>query len=132
MLFPVVVHKDPDSEFGVSVPDIPGCVSAGENVMVALSEIQEAIQCHIEGLLIDGEPVPKANDIEVHRNDYPDAYTWGIVNIDLSKLTGKAQRVNITIPDLVLRQVDAFAEKNNLSRSSLITNAVMKVVTDAA
>jgi HicB_like antitoxin of bacterial toxin-antitoxin system len=32
MRYPVVVHKDPDSDYGVTVPDLPGCFSAGETL----------------------------------------------------------------------------------------------------
>ena len=55
--YPVVIHKDKDSDFGVTVPDLPGCFSAGVSVEDALKEAREAIECHLEGLLLDGEPL---------------------------------------------------------------------------
>ncbi len=56
MQYPVVIHKDPDSEYGVSVPDLPGCFSAGATFDAALAEAVEAIECHLEGLLLDEGP----------------------------------------------------------------------------
>jgi predicted RNase H-like HicB family nuclease len=47
MRYPVVTHKDPDSDYGVTVPDLPGCFSAGETLDEALNEVVEAIECHI-------------------------------------------------------------------------------------
>ncbi len=40
MKFPVVLHKDSDSDYGVIVPDIPGCYSAGGTAAEAISNIQ--------------------------------------------------------------------------------------------
>ena len=45
MLYPVVVHKDQTSDYGVSVPDLPGCFSAGRTLDEALENIKEAIEC---------------------------------------------------------------------------------------
>lgn len=91
MRYPVVLHKDPNSDYGVTVPDLPGCFSAGETIDEALTEVIEAIECHIEGLLIDGEPVPSATSIRTHRDDarYADGI-WALVTVNLSKLSGKS------------------------------------------
>ena len=76
MRYPIFIHKDPESDYGVTVPDIPGCFSAGESVEEAISCAAEAIECHIEGLLIDGESIPNPSPIEQHR-DNPE-YSDGI------------------------------------------------------
>ena len=55
MRYPVVIHKDEHSDFCVSVPDIPGCYSAGSTYDEALTNVIEAIECHLEGLLMDNE-----------------------------------------------------------------------------
>ena len=53
MQYPVVIHKDVESIYGVTVPDLPGCFSAGETLEEAGESAQEAIACHLEGLLMD-------------------------------------------------------------------------------
>ncbi len=58
MRYPVVMHKDPESDYGVTVPDLPGCFSAGDTLDESLHEVVEAIECHLEGLLLDSEPIP--------------------------------------------------------------------------
>lgn len=87
MLYPVVVHKDQDSDYGVTVPDLPGCFSAGETLDAALENAKEAIECHLEGLLLDGEVVPVTQEIEDHKAnpEWPDGI-WSVVQIDHSKL----------------------------------------------
>ena len=127
MRYPVVVHKDPDSDYGVTVPDLPGCFSAGETMDEALTQVVEAIEGHLEGLLMDGEPMPPPKSIEFHRNN--PAYTdgiWALVTIDLSKLSGKIRRVNITLPERLLSLMDSYAAQHGETRSGLITKAAIE------
>ena len=55
MKYYVVIHKDPSSSYGVTVPDLPGCFSGGDTFEEALSSVREAIQGHIEVLLMEGD-----------------------------------------------------------------------------
>lgn len=130
MRYPVVIHKDSDSDFGVTVPDLPGCFSAGESIDDAISCVTEAIECHVEGLLIDGEDVPVSLPIELHREntDFADAFAWMFVDVDLSKLSGKTKRVNVTIPERILSRIDAYAASQNASRSGLIADAALAYI----
>jgi predicted RNase H-like HicB family nuclease len=57
MRYLVVVEKGPES-YGAYVPDLPGCVAAGETKEEALSLIREAIEFHLEGLKEEGQPIP--------------------------------------------------------------------------
>ena len=127
MRYPVVIHKDPDSDYGVTVPDLPGCFSAGDSMEDALDSAIEAIECHVEGLLIDGEKVPISIPIEEHKGnpDFADG-TWALVDVDLSKLSGKRQRINVTIPERILNRIDLFASACGESRSGLIAAATME------
>ena len=54
-----IVHKDPSSDFGVSFPDFPGCISAGETLAEAAALAQEALLAHIELMAEDGEAIPE-------------------------------------------------------------------------
>lgn len=60
MKYPVVLHKDADSEYGVTVPDVPGCFSSGETMAEALDNVREALALHFEGLVADGCHLPPA------------------------------------------------------------------------
>jgi len=57
MRYLVVVEEGPKS-FGAYVPDLPGCIAAGESRKEVLTLIREAIEFHLEGLREDGHPVP--------------------------------------------------------------------------
>lgn len=133
MNYPVVIHKDKESDYGITVPDLPGCFSAGETMEEALENAREAILCHAEGLMMDGESVPSPASIDSHKNYelYKDG-VWALVPVDLSKISGKAKRVNITIPERLLVQVDSFAKKKGETRSGLFLNAAMEYITHHA
>jgi predicted RNase H-like HicB family nuclease len=125
MKYPIVIHKDKDSDYSVTFPDIPGCFSAGSTIEDALDMAQEAAECHIEGLLIDSEPIPTPSDIEVHKDDpnYSQGF-WALVEVDISKLSLKARRINITMPERLINTVDQYAKRHGSSRSGLLTQAV--------
>lgn len=130
MRFPIVIHKDHDSDYGVTVPDLPGCFSAGDTTDDALSNAVEAIECHIEGLLLDGEKLPVPETVEHYRAEDRFANgVWALVEVDVSKLSGKAKRVNITLPERLLVQIDSFAARHGDTRSGLLANAALEYVT---
>jgi predicted RNase H-like HicB family nuclease len=57
MRYAVVIEKA-DGNYSAYVPDLPGCVATGDSVAAVGTEIREAIRFHIEGLKLDGLPVP--------------------------------------------------------------------------
>ena len=129
MRYPVVIHKDRKSDYGVTVPDLPGCFSAGETMEDALTNAVEAIECHIEGLLLEGDEIPQARPVETHikNRDYAGG-TWALVGIDLSRLASKTKRINITMPERVLTLVDEQAKREGETRSGLLARAVMEYI----
>jgi len=124
MKYPVVIHKDENSDYGVTFPDLPGCFSAGDTIEEALANAQEAAECHIEGILIDSEPIPVSTSIENHKEnpDFKDGI-WALVEVDLSKLSLKSKRVNITMPERLLNSLDYFAKKHGETRSGVLAQA---------
>ena len=129
MRFSVVIHKDEKSGYGVTVPDLPGCFSAGDTLEEAIESVHEAIACHLEGLLMDGEPIPERLPLETHQtSESSQGGTWALANVDVSKLTSRAKRVNITVPARVLTIVDEAAAREGETRSGLLTRAALSYV----
>ena len=133
MKYPIVIHKDPDSAYGVTVPDIPGCFSAGDTFEEAISNATEAIECHLEALLMDEEDLPLPSDAEKYLGnpDFAEG-VWALASIDLSRISGKAKRVNVTIPERVLSQIDAAAKATGNTRSGLLTAAALEYISKAS
>ena len=125
MKFAVVVHHDEDSAFGVTVPDLPGCFSAGESFDEALENTVEAIEMHLEGLAEEGMDIPQARPIGAHL-DNPDhaGGTWGFVDIDLTPFLGKTEKINVTLPSAVIRKIDA----RHKNRSRFLAEAALKAL----
>ena len=127
MRYPVVKHKDQDSDFGVMVPDIPGCYSAGSSYDEALNNAIEAIECHLEGLLLDDETLPVGSSVDnwIHHQDFHGGI-WAFVDIDLSQISGKAKRVNITLPERILNLIDLYGKSHAIkNRSAFLTDAAL-------
>jgi predicted RNase H-like HicB family nuclease len=127
MRYPVVIHKDEHSDFGVSIPDISGCYSAGSTYDEALTNAIEAIECHLEGLLIDNEPIPVCTTIDnwINEEEFQGG-VWAFVDIDLSQISGKAKRINITMPERVLSLIDLYAKNHAIkNRSSFLADAAL-------
>jgi predicted RNase H-like HicB family nuclease len=128
MLYPIVIHKDPESTFGVTVPDLPGCFSAGDTLDEALRMSQEAIELHIEGLLEDSDAVPIPHSIDEHQKSTEfQGGIWALVDVDLDKLMGPAERINITVPRFALRKIDAAAAKAGMNRSQFLVRTALSV-----
>ncbi len=129
MQFPIVLHNDDGTSYGVTVPDLPGCFSAGDTPEEAIASAHEAIACHVEGLLVDGESIPEKTRLEVHQAnaDYAGGI-WALVDVDIAKLSSKTIRVNVTMPARVLSIVDEAAAREGESRSGLLTRAALHFV----
>ena len=129
MRYPIVIHKEEGSCYGVSVPDLPGCTTAADTLDEALEEAREAIAFHVEGLLLLGEPVPRTAPLETHlaNGNFADGM-FAVVSVDVAKLKSKATRINISLPARVLAIIDEAAAREGESRSGLIARAALAYV----
>ncbi len=131
-----IVHKEAKSDFGVSFPDFPGCITAGKNIDEAKDMAQEALTLHIQGMLEDGEQLPVSSQLEDIMNDpdYANAIAYLVVSVPDAK--PRTVRVNVTVPEMTLKQIDAAAKKRGMSRSSFLVhaaqNAIQSIHSDAS
>ncbi|MGH6925852.1 MAG: type II toxin-antitoxin system HicB family antitoxin [Propylenella sp.] len=64
-----LVHKDEGTSYGVSFPDLPGCISAGDTFEEALANAAEALTGHLALMRADGDAIPKPRSIEAIKAD---------------------------------------------------------------
>ena len=123
-----VVHKDPKSDFGVSFPDFPGCITAGSSIDEAKDMAHDALSLHIRGMLEDGENIPVPSKLEdiMGDPDYSDAAA--ILVVTVSEAKSRSVRVNITVPEDILRKIDTVAKKRGMSRSSFLVQAAQNAI----
>ena len=122
MRYVVAIEKgDKKHAYGVVVPDLPGCFSAGDTLDEALVNAKEAILLHLDGLLDDKQPIPALRPLEEHSKKRQwKGWTWAVVDVDLSEIDKKVERINITLPRRVLRVIDEAAKRAGESRSGYI------------
>lgn len=129
MKFPVVIHKDADSDFSVTVPDVAGCFSAGSTFSEALENVHEALALHLEGLVADDEALPQAQEVDAHlyNPDYADG-VWAVVDFDLTPYLGKSVRFNASLPEHLLNRIDEKVQKDHryASRSGFLATAALR------
>lgn len=117
-----LLWKDDTSDFGVSFPDFPGCVTAGSSLEEARRLAGEALQFHIEGMLDDGEelPDPTALDEIMEQRENKQAVAFLV-----PAQTGrhKSIRVNVTLQSDLLEEIGKYAAQHNLTRSGFLAEA---------
>ena len=120
MLYPIAIELGDDTHaYGVTVPDIAGCFSAGDTMEEALKNVREAIELHLEGLVEDGQEIPLPTDMAKHQQnpDFAVNYIWAIVDIDVSRFMGKAEKINVTLPSRLIHLIDNRVTKDSRYKS---------------
>ena len=127
MKLPICVHTEPKKGFGISVPDLPGCFTHGENLDQALANLQDAVELYYEG---ENLPAPVASDIGklAADSEYCAGGFWMLADVDFGFLETKHKRVNITLPVSALNEIDKHARKNRMSRSAFLVKAARKAI----
>lgn len=122
MQYIALIHKDDTSDFGVSFPDLPGCVTAGRTLDDARSMAAEALAMHIEGMLEDNEDVPAPSSLEAIMEDRENREGVAVL-VDAPSRSVKSLRVNIMVPEDVLREIDRVASERGMTRSGFLVKA---------
>jgi predicted RNase H-like HicB family nuclease len=125
-----LIHKDPRSEFGVSFPDFPGCISAGATLDEARTNAEEALAFHVEGMAEDGDAIPEPSSLEQIMAD-PENRDAVAVLIPLREQAARTVRVNITLPEATLAEIDRYAEAHGFTRSGFLAQAAKRAIEQA-
>lgn len=122
-----LIHKEADSDFGVSFPDFAGIATAGTTLDDARAMAEEALVFHIEGLVADGEAIPEPSSLETVMAD-PENRDGVAILVPVKTETRKAVRVNVTLPEDVLEQIDRYAEAHGYTRSGFLAQAARRAM----
>ena len=120
-----LIHKDAGSDYGVSFPDLPGCVTAGRDLDEARIFAEEALALHIGGLVEDGEALPEPSSMESVMADRENRDAVAVL-VFVKGPASRAVRINITMPEDVLSRVDAYAEQRGMTRSGFLALAAQR------
>lgn len=125
-----IVHKEKTSDFGVSFPDFLGCITAGKTLEEARIMAKEALEFHIEGLQEDGMALPTPSTLDAIRAQGLEGDLFFEVGIS-PPMNEKSLRVNISLPETLLREIDSYAANRGLTRSGFLARAAKTVFENA-
>ncbi|MBU2870548.1 type II toxin-antitoxin system HicB family antitoxin [Colwellia sp. E2M01] len=126
------IFDEKKDDYQVSIPDLPGCGISAKSIDLGIEEITKSIKSHLAILAEYGEKVPNATSLELHRKNYmqENPYTfaqafWAIVSIDITPYLGKSHKINVTLPELLISQIDEKVSKSTdyKTRSGFIASA---------
>ncbi len=113
-----------DTAFGVVVPDLPGCFSAGDTLEEAFDNAREAIAAHCALLAEDGADLPVPRPLAELQADADLAgWVWAMVEVPVERYFGPAEKINIVVPAVTLARIDAHARQHGESRSGFLVRA---------
>jgi predicted RNase H-like HicB family nuclease len=133
MRYIAFIHKDPDSVYGVSFPDVPGCISAGDTIDEAVRNGVEALSGHVRMLEADGDPVPAPRDFDAIMNDpelAEDRAGAMTTVIPLVRDRGSTTRINVSFDLGLLEAIDAAATERGQTRSAFLASAARREIVD--
>jgi predicted RNase H-like HicB family nuclease len=128
-IFYGIVHKDEDSAYGVTFPDLPGCFSAADDDSDIIANAAEALELYFE----DSEEVEPSSlqaVFELALKDQ-DSAARSVVAVPYIKSTRKTVRANISLESGLLDAIDVVAKQRRLTRSAFIAEAVQKEIVGA-
>lgn len=129
MLFPVVVHKEPRSAFGVTIPDLPGCITAGGTLDAALRNVQEAVEAYLHAET--DVPVPSPLDRWARDPEFADGI-FALVDVNLDFMADETVRVNITAKRSALAVIDRAVRARGEDRSEFLIRAALERAANSA
>jgi predicted RNase H-like HicB family nuclease len=117
------LHKDRKSDFGVSFPDFPGCITAGRTLEEARRRAAEALSFHIAGMIEDGEKIPDPSSIDDVAGD---PAIEGAVAFLVHAHSERTIRINITAPESQIEKIDRLARSAGLTRSAFLVRSAIE------
>ncbi len=117
------LHKDAKSDYGVSFPDFPGCITAGSTLDEARRNAVEALSFHIAGMREDRDAIPEPSTLDQLRND--PAMRGAVAFLVEPTEPEKTVRINITARESQIAEIDSRARAARLSRSAYIVRTAL-------
>ncbi|MCZ4109517.1 type II toxin-antitoxin system HicB family antitoxin [Brevundimonas diminuta] len=124
-----VIERAESGSYGVSFPDFPGCVGAGDNPLDTIEDGKLALAQHIAAMQDHGISIPEPTPIaQLDREEWDSPSTASINSFpvevpDATEPSLPARRINVTMPDRLVTRIDAAAQEFGFDRSGLLAVA---------
>jgi predicted RNase H-like HicB family nuclease len=107
-----LLHKEPDSDYGVSFPDFPGCVTAGTTLEEARRLAEEVLAFHIDGMRAGREPIPAPSSVDQIAAE-PESRNAVRFLVDVPDPPGRSIRINVTLPEDLITAIDRTSKNRS-------------------
>jgi predicted RNase H-like HicB family nuclease len=129
MRYPVAfVWQTSTADYSVTIPDLPGCSTKANNFEQGIFKAEQAIEEHLSLLAEYGETIPQPSSADKYLSlpNFAQA-VWAMVEIDIVPFLGKSQKINVTLPELLIRKIDNQVAKDPTykTRSGFIASACL-------
>jgi len=119
------LHKDRDSDFGVSFPDFPGCITAGKTLEETRRMAAEALSIHIAGMAEDGESIPEPSTLDSLAKDPAMKHAVAFL-VHIEPGGQRTVRINITARQKQVEEIDRLANEAGLTRSAYMVHSALR------
>ena len=118
------LRKDRNSDFGVSFPDFPGCITAGKTLEEARQLASEALSMHVEGMMEDKQLIPEPSTLDDLAKD--PAMKGAVSFLVPLQSPEKTVRVNLTARQSQIDEIDRLALASGMTRSAYMVQAAIR------
>lgn len=129
MQYPIAIEwGDDTTAFGIQIPDIPDAATAGDTFEDAYRAAVEIAHLRLQEIVEEGGTVPLPHPLAAHRNNPEfEGHGWGMLDIDVTPYMGRTEKVNVTLPGMVVRKIDTYVQTHGVkSRSAFLADAAME------
>ena len=113
MKYPVLITRNTaNDKYQLSVVDLPGCNAESKTVDEGLCNLESIVDSHLTILSEQAEKIPQAKSIDYHMKSNS-LGIWVIINIDIMPYLGNSQKINVTLPELLIKQIDDRVSKSS-------------------
>lgn len=127
MNYIAVIHKDQDTGYGASFPEVGGCTAVSDTLEGIIEEAKNALSLYLETLKELGRDIPEPKGIDyVLKNSVKTGFV--MVAMIPVILNDNVVRINITVPERYLHRIDEAAKRKNMSRSAFLTEAALQSI----
>jgi predicted RNase H-like HicB family nuclease len=124
-----LLHPDATGGYGISLPDFPGCISAGDSMAEAADQGALALRLHVEGMMEDDLAIPEPRSAEALKKLMPDWFEGAtIVLVPLLPPRIGAERLNISLDRNLVREIDAAAKALGMNRSAFLAEGARRLL----
>ena len=131
MIYPAQILKIDNNKYEMRFPDLPGCAAKEYAIEALMKSAKNVIADHLSILAEYGEAIPNGSCIDklITAND-DEIYTWTLVEIDILPFLGKSHKINVTLPELLIKRIDDRVNKSesHKTRSGFIANACIQLL----